>query len=498
MILLGRPADESQLSYLGGPGGSLFRATTSGDLQLHTPASGLVLSDGSGRLTEPVVQSGVRQPPAESGLTQPGTAGALAAPKTEGPNSFPGAVGTITGVRWVEHRFVTDEGIGLDEAQMKLVADLVELGVGVDTAVWSATAISAVDQGVGTDRVVETPREAVTDGGLGLDLALRLSRADFFDAGVGNDSGSSTPRVDTSDSGVGRDNVAGIWVELSGLLSETGAGYDTFTEVARLVTTDSAVGADQGITTPGFTVGDLGVGAESPRLNRVKEAVGDRAAGADAVSEGAQEPENSMAGVGNDSSVGWFAPQTWTLNPFTASGSITIPVGCRYVDVVCVGGGGGGQKGTAPVIGASYDGDGGWGGTWAWRSLQRGVDVPWTARTITVTVGAGGAAESNGTASTIVVEGWGTLTGAGGNRRNSVNNDRDGQPPSGGNSNIVSGVARDVVLNGVTYAGGSWSNTDTANVPGAGGRGGAKAPWPLNPGSGKSGARGQAWVRFYQ
>lgn len=197
--------------------------------------------------------------------------------------------------------------------------------------------------------------------------------------------------------------------------------------------------------------------------------------------------------LSDDSGTWGFTPQAAVANTYTANtNNIIIPVWCRYIDAICVGAGGGGNAGNQTLA----HGRGGNGGLWAWWTFDRGQSRNlWTH--LNITVGVGGGNKANGTESRITLFQSGTqidsIAGAGGTWNDATGGDRDGQPPSAGNANS----GRDVSHNGITYSGGGWSNSDTAQVPGSGGRGGGGAAWPLTPGSGKQGGRGQVWLRFW-
>ncbi|GIW15694.1 MAG: hypothetical protein KatS3mg063_1547 [Tepidiforma sp.] len=80
------------------------------------------------------------------------------------------------------------------------------------------------------------------------------------------------------------------------------------------------------------------------------------------------------------------------IERFDASGTWYKPAWAKYVEVICIGAGGGGGG----AYGGSYGGGGGGGGARV-GALFRAADLP---SSVTVTVGAGGAAGSNGTPGT--------------------------------------------------------------------------------------------------
>lgn len=176
---------------------------------------------------------------------------------------------------------------------------------------------------------------------------------------------------------------------------------------------------------------------------------------------------------------GFVAPVT---TQFTAVGNFTytIPVACRYLDLVALGAGAGGQ-GAGWII----RGDGGKPGDWAGITLERGIDIPWTLLTLTGFVGAGGARGSGGAVpgagqagGASAVNSW--ISAAGGADSNNTGT-QDGLSPG----NYAFGTE--------LYVGGGVSTGTTAQVPGSGGRGGN-----VSSGNGNVGGRGQVWIRAYQ
>jgi hypothetical protein len=79
-----------------------------------------------------------------------------------------------------------------------------------------------------------------------------------------------------------------------------------------------------------------------------------------------------------------FKPET---QPYDGAGTYTytIPYWCTTIDLVLLGAAGGGS------YNEFSNGVGGGAGDWKTATLQRGSDIPWSATTITVTVGHGGA-----------------------------------------------------------------------------------------------------------
>ena len=186
-----------------------------------------------------------------------------------------------------------------------------------------------------------------------------------------------------------------------------------------------------------------------------------------------------------------FPPNSPALSTINSTGSYTIPRWCDYLDLIVLGAGGGGGGGNAILSGT-----GGNPGTFSSVTLQRGVDIAWTATSFSVTVGGGGGGGTGnfalglaGTAggSTTINWGGGTLSGNGGGGGGGGNGgSRTGKAVTTGNTN----GNRDLALHGQTYVGGGTSN-GAGSAPGGGGYGGASS-------NGKSGAAGRAWVRAYQ
>jgi hypothetical protein len=189
-----------------------------------------------------------------------------------------------------------------------------------------------------------------------------------------------------------------------------------------------------------------------------------------------------------------FAPSSTT---FTASGTYTIPYWCRYIEVIALGGGGGGSGG----YGSYFNGNGGGQGTdvakFGTYTLTRGVDIPWTTATLSVTVGTGGAGGKGGStifdvqhppdglASGVSGTGLSFIGGAGGKGADElVTRPRQGLSPG------------NVTYNGIQYVGGGETTSSTAQVPGSGGYGGNGGLF--SGGNGYAGGRGQVWIRAYQ
>ncbi|OHU71398.1 hypothetical protein BKG86_17245 [Mycobacteroides chelonae] len=166
---------------------------------------------------------------------------------------------------------------------------------------------------------------------------------------------------------------------------------------------------------------------------------------------------------------------------FTATGAYTytIPWWSRFIDRITLGAGGGGGGAQSSFTPAQ----GGDAGVFAWGTLERGVDIPWSLVSITGSVGApgtagtGGNSGGNGGATTSTANG-NTLTGSGGIGRGGVGT-QNGDAVTSGNTNS----GKDLTLSGQLYVGGAINS----GVPGGGGRGANAFS------SGTAGARGQAY-----
>lgn len=317
--------------------------------------------------------------------------------------------------------------------------------------------VTAADTGIGQDRTLAVPRLLVTDAAIGVDVAAVTVIAGLVaaDAGIGTDSGLIVPRFSGADRGIGVDTArAGIHGH------DQGAGADSGLMVPRSVAVDSGAAADM--------------------LTGLRYRL----------------PPSTDPGCGADSAGAWFTPHTALRVDYTAPGTYTypIPVWCRYIDLPAVGAGGGGAGGNN----VNADGRGGYPGAWGGLTLQRGVDIPWTATSLTIVVGSGGApgaAGSNGDGGpgglTQIKYGTTVLLavagGAGGYGTNPFQGDQTyGQPPG------------DYTFNGRTFIGGARQNTLGAagNPPGCGGAGGDGRIFSSDPGG--AGAPGAAFAIAYQ
>jgi hypothetical protein len=143
----------------------------------------------------------------------------------------------------------------------------------------------------------------------------------------------------------------------------------------------------------------------------------------------------------------------------------SIPDWCNYIDLILLGGGGGGIT----------NGNGGSGGLWTAVTLTRGINIPWTTPSITITVGAGGPAGSDGGETTATAAGLTIATPTAGGGK------------AGGSTSGFGESPGNFAYQGQTYTGGGSQNTGDSDGIKPGG-GASAGPFP-----GK-GADGEAWV----
>lgn len=202
-----------------------------------------------------------------------------------------------------------------------------------------------------------------------------------------------------------------------------------------------------------------------------------------------------LAGVGTMACSAAFPAMSPATQTFSSTGSATynIPYWCRYIDVVFISGGASGQTGNGAVNTA---GKGGNSGQWQGVRLERGVDIPWTATTLTINVGAGGARPANSdnagpTAGANTVLTYQNLAGQ------TVTVTATGG--SGTQSGQNGGSPGNFTFQGVGYTGGNGGtgNAGAGAQPGAGGAGGNGGIFGSRT-QGGLGGNGQAWCRAYQ
>lgn len=105
-----------------------------------------------------------------------------------------------------------------------------------------------------------------------------------------------------------------------------------------------------------------------------------------------------------------LATTTKGISAFTSSANFIVPASVRSIDVFCVGGGGGGGRGSSGND--EYCGGGGAGG---YTTTVKNISVT-PGQAIAVTIGAGGAVSTDGSASYVTINGNQTCIAAGGGR----------------------------------------------------------------------------------
>lgn len=179
------------------------------------------------------------------------------------------------------------------------------------------------------------------------------------------------------------------------------------------------------------------------------------------------------------------------VSTYTTPGTstYTLPYWWRYLDIVMIGGGASGQTGSGATNTA---GKGGNASSWTTVTLERGVDVPSMATSLTVVVGDGGAQAANsdlaspnsGEDSSVSGTGMTTVTSPGGSGTTSTQN---GVSPG------------NVTYQTVTRTGGSagTGSGGAATAPGASGAGGNGGIFGSRT-RGGAGARGEVVLRVRQ
>lgn len=196
---------------------------------------------------------------------------------------------------------------------------------------------------------------------------------------------------------------------------------------------------------------------------------------------------------GSGAAASRFSSMPPATQQITAAGVYTysIPVWCRFIDILVLGAGGGGNEG----MGAFQTGGGGGEGAWQTLTLERGVHLSWGTSSITGSVGVGGdggkpfTAAVNGQPSTAAYQNLSgtsvTATANGGTKGKGQLVQQPGYSPGS------------QTINGQTYSGGTGGtgNGGTGGI-GAGGAGGNGGAFSGSPGG--KGGNGSAWFRAYQ
>ena len=410
MKILGRPAFESDLSYLGGPDG----------IELNFP-------DPRGSVSLPSVVDGRRVfSPPESGLN------------AEKPHSGIVLVSPILG-----YRHVTDVGVGYDylltdsHFHLPVMADA---GVGFDSIRDTVRMAVMFDSAVGVDEIVDTARFLAFDRGLGVDHALRRVRADVFDAGVGvDDAVWFAARQELFDYAVGDDEA--YWEHVhQPPLHESAVGSDRDVDTARFRVGDRAFGVDP-LPGLGLYLSDSASGRSVCAAEAARQSVFDAARGFDVAPLSRFTPHSASAVI-----------QVTDTDPNKIS--IPIPVWARYIDVVMLGGGASGRNGSL-----AGSGDGGNPGLYAVKQFDRGASRnAW--KTLVFLIGKGGSGNNvAGAATELWIDdnaGWsGEYLKA------------DGGSGTGSNKDAAGPGNR--MFQGINAVGG----TGNGSAPGSGGRGGS-------------------------
>lgn len=205
-------------------------------------------------------------------------------------------------------------------------------------------------------------------------------------------------------------------------------------------------------------------------------------------------------GQGATTAAAAFSAHAVQDDSWTAATTIVYPIPgwSIFLDLDGVGAGGGGREGDGAIASA---GNGGKAGTWGGRTLQRGVDLPWSASTITVTVGAAGPAGAKGAGDVTVASrggatvfdwGTGTLTCPGGDGGSGTKpfNGNPGQSPGNWTR------AGRAFTGGGTAA--SNQNPATPGNPPGGGGGGGQGGYFSTQKAGGPGAPGAGYIRARQ
>lgn len=307
------------------------------------------------------------------------------------------------------------------------------------------------------------------------------------DSGAADDSAVIRPKL----SGVGSGSVGDKSLDKLIVPGRSSGSVDDLATLAKITeqARDSAVAdslAKIGLVAPGSGAGD-DYSTAKPSILARDGGAGDDVLTFSKLSTPAAKTDGALSGTGTANfkadpgapwAINWTSVTTYTF---------TIPVWTSYIDVVLLGGGASGQTGSGAVGTA---GKGGTAGQWYAVRLTRGVDIPWTLITFTVTVGAGGAQAANsdlaspnaGGNSSAVINGV-TYTATGGQTTTSTQN---GASPG------------NYTFQGITYTGGTGGtgNAGAPTAPGAAGAGGNGGIFGSRT-RGAAGAAGAAWLMVY-
>lgn len=199
----------------------------------------------------------------------------------------------------------------------------------------------------------------------------------------------------------------------------------------------------------------------------------------------------TLAGRGEIQVSAGYPAMSPEVSTYTTPGTstYTLPYWWRYLDIVMIGGGASGQTGNGAN---GQAGKGGNPATWVTVTLERGVDVPAMATTITVVVGTGGATPANSDLAGPNPGGYSLVTGSG----MSTVSSSVGFGTASGQNGASPG---DVTYQTITRTGGSagTGNGGSATAPGASGAGGNGGFFTSRT-RGGAGARGEVVLRVRQ
>lgn len=192
------------------------------------------------------------------------------------------------------------------------------------------------------------------------------------------------------------------------------------------------------------------------------------------------------SGLGTPSATATFGVWGPATTSWNTAGTFTyaIPPAALYLDLIAVGSGAGGEGG-----GLAISGKGGGAGQFAGIRLIRGVDIPWSLSSITVTIPSGGTGGAGGgfparggDGSAVTIGGYLTATGG----------------LDYASSNVAGLTAGSFTFQGATYFGGAAMNNaeGNGNAPGGGAAGGRALGFTGTKGG--NGAPGGAWIKAGQ
>lgn len=185
-----------------------------------------------------------------------------------------------------------------------------------------------------------------------------------------------------------------------------------------------------------------------------------------------------------------MSPVTTVYNT-VGTNTYTLPYWWKYLDIVLIGGGASGQTGNG---GNGVAGKGGNASSWVTVTLERGVDIPAMATSLTVVVGDGGDRAPNSDLAGPNPGGSSSVTGSG---MSPVSSSSSGGFGTASGQNGAS--PGDITYQTITRTGGSagTGNGGAATAPGASGAGGNGGFFTSRT-RGGAGARGEVVLRVRQ